>query len=232
MENPLRRLYIMKTKFFIFIILLIIAMPPVISIAAELPHVITYVLNNDNLPVSDAVIYLMPENGTAPAVPPNTHATMDQINKQYFPRVLSVQKGTFVDFPNMDNILHHVYSFSDAKQFELPLYKGTDSSPVLFDRVGQVVLGCNIHDWMIGYIYVLDTPWFGKSGDDGKARIIDVKPGKYSAHILHPDEKGKKAPVQNITVADGKNTELKFTINVKQKNNKERAPSPSGGPTY
>lgn len=222
----------MKPNIFVLTILLLSVMSPAISMAAELPHVLAIVVNNDNAPVSDAVIYLMPESGTAPVVPPNTHAAMDQINKQYFPRVLPVQKGTFVDFPNMDNILHHVYSFSEPKQFELPLYKGTNASPILFDRVGQVVLGCNIHDWMIGYIYVLDTPWFGKSGDDGKARIIDVKPGKYTAQILHPDEKGKRASVQNITVADGKNTELKFTINVKQKNNKDRAPSPSGGPTY
>ena len=76
--------------------------------------------------------------------------------------------------PNRDNIRHHVYSFSPAKRFELPLYAGVPTQPVLFDKAGVVVLGCNIHDWMIGYIYVSDSPWFGKTGADGTVREMVV----------------------------------------------------------
>ncbi len=81
--------------------------------------------------------------------------------------------ASYVQFPNKDNIRHHVYSFSAARKFELPLYSGTPAQPVLFDKVGVVKLGCNIHDWMIGYIYVTETPYFGKSNAEGR---VDMDP--------------------------------------------------------
>ena len=97
---------------------------------------------------------------------------MDQRGSQFVPHVLPVQAGTSVTFPNSDQIRHQVYSFSASKRFELPLYAGTSASPIRFDQPGIVVLGCNIHDWMIGYVVVLDTPYFGKTGErrQGAAR--------------------------------------------------------------
>ena len=73
----------------------------------------------------------------------------------------SVGVGTRVEFPNNDSVSHQVYSFSPAKRFQLPLYKGEIHPPVTFDQPGLVVLGCNIHDSMVGYIYVTDAPYFG-----------------------------------------------------------------------
>ena len=94
-------------------------------------------------PVDDAVVYLV-----APALPARTPAasTLDQIDKEFVPTVLPVEVGTPVRFPNRDNTKHHVYSFSAPKKFELPLYSGTPASPVVFDKPGIVVIGCNIHD--------------------------------------------------------------------------------------
>jgi plastocyanin len=103
-------------------------------------------------PLADAIVTA---TGPAPAAGgKRPAATIDQINQEFVPQVSAVQVGTAVHFPNQDNIRHHVYSFSPAKQFELPLYKGTEAPPVVFDRSGLVVLGCNIHDWMLGYLYV------------------------------------------------------------------------------
>ena len=79
-----------------------------------------------------------------------------------------MRSGTSVAFPNSDNIRHHVYSFSLAKRFELRLYQGTQSAPVVFDSPGVVVLGCNIHDWMVGYIYVTDDSRFAVSDEHGR----------------------------------------------------------------
>src|SRR3954447_11570174 len=72
------------------------------------------------------------------ASPPSAQqlAVMDQINKTFVPAVLPVVVGTEVHFPNHDQIHHHVYSFSRTKSFELPLYKGEEAPPVLFDKVG------------------------------------------------------------------------------------------------
>ncbi len=94
-------------------------------------------------------------------------ATLDQVDKTFVPGLLPIVVGTKVRFPNHDQIQHHVYSFSRTKTFELPLYKGEDAAPVLFDKVGVVKVGCNIHDWMSAIILVLPTPWFARTGADG-----------------------------------------------------------------
>jgi len=107
--------------------------------------------DQDHNPVSRAVISIPAE------IEPNAAAkiaVMDQINREFVPRVLTINLGQFVSFPNSDNIRHHVYSFSDAKPFEIKLYRGTPTEPDLFDKPGIVILGCNIHDHMVGYIHV------------------------------------------------------------------------------
>ncbi|WP_460890864.1 methylamine utilization protein, partial [Ramlibacter alkalitolerans] len=104
--------------------------------------------------MASAVVTLTPLRRAAAVVP--VDAVMDQVNSEFQPRVLVVTKGSRVRFPNSDTIRHQVYSFSAAKRFELPLYTGTPPEPVVFDRAGVVTLGCNIHDWMKGYVVILD----------------------------------------------------------------------------
>lgn len=113
-------------------------------------------------------------------------AVMDQRNRQFEPHVLAVRQNTKVHFPNSDDIRHHVYSFSPAKTFELRLYHGTTAEPVIFDKPGRVVLGCNIHDAMLGYIYVLKTPWFGVTGPEGVVELKSIPPGDYRVEVRHP----------------------------------------------
>lgn len=130
-----------------------------------------------------AVISLRgPLDGAASPAP----AVMDQIAQQFVPNVLAVRTGTAVSFPNRDNIRHHVYSFSPAKRFELRLYQGTPSEPVVFDKPGVVVLGCNIHDWMVGYVYITDDPWFAVSNAEGMAAMESLPAGRYAVTLWHP----------------------------------------------
>jgi len=98
-------------------------------------------------------------------------ALMDQREMKFTPHVLPVRRNTLVDFPNSDQVRHQVYSFSPAKRFDLPLYANQPQAPVHFETAGPVVLGCNIHDHMIGYIYVVDSHLFAVTGDDGQVRI-------------------------------------------------------------
>jgi plastocyanin len=111
---------------------------------------------------------------------------VDQVDKQFLPYVKAIYVGSKVRFPNKDNIRHQVYSFSPAKTFELPLYAGTEAPPVPFDKPGVVVLGCNIHDWMIGYVYVSETPFFATTTAAGTATLEDLPPGEYLLRIWHP----------------------------------------------
>lgn len=117
--------------------------------------------------------------------PANQKATMAQINRQFRPYILAVPVGVPVEFPNHDRIAHHVYSFSPVGSFEIPLYKGTTPAPIVFDRPGVVPLGCNIHDWMIGYIVVVDAPRFTQV--QGREAVFEgLEPGSYEISVWHP----------------------------------------------
>lgn len=147
--------------------------------------------------LDDAVIYAVQVPGINTI--PKRGGIVDQVNKEFLPYVTAVQAGTAVSFPNKDNIRHHVYSFSPAKTFELRLYSGTPSKPVVFDKPGAVVLGCNIHDWMLAYIYVVDTPHFAKTAKGG-ARLDGLPAAEYELRAWHPQLRGP-VPTQRIKIS-------------------------------
>jgi plastocyanin len=130
-------------------------------------------------------------------------AIMDQQGHQFVPHLLVVQTGTEVTFPNGDDVSHHVYSFSPTKPFELPLYKGDVYPPVTYDKAGIVVVGCNIHDSMLGYIRVVDTPHFAVTNAQGVASI-DMPSGEYVVEAWTPRVRPAELPAsQDVTVGSG-----------------------------
>jgi plastocyanin len=163
-------------------------------------------------PVADAVVFIERPAGQASGSAPK--ATMDQINKTFVPGVLPIMAGTSVSFPNHDQIHHHVYSFSRTKTFELPLYKGTDASPVVFDKVGVVKVGCNIHDWMSGIILVLPTPWFARTGSDGRFTLADVPEGQHKVVAWHEHSKQKPEDTAKSVEAGAATAEANFTLTI------------------
>lgn len=145
--------------------------------------------------------------------PPNA---IDQVDKQFVPYVKPIYVGSTVRFPNKDNIRHQVYSFSSPKKFELPLYAGTEAPPVLFEKTGVVILGCNIHDWMIGYIYVADTPFFGKTESAGTATLDDLPAGEYTLRVWHPSmERSEDTTVKRVTLSGGGVVDVVWQLAVK-----------------
>jgi plastocyanin len=154
--------------------------------SAAAAEVVVDVRDANGNPVHDAVLFAEPAAGAASAPKANATAMIDQVNKEFVPRVSIVQAGTSVNFPNSDNIRHSIYSFSPAKTFQTKLYAGRGAPPVTFDKAGIVVLGCNIHDQMVAWVVIVDTPWFGKSGLDGVATLHDVPNGDYQLTAAAP----------------------------------------------
>jgi len=152
--------------------------------------------------VRDAVIVAEPVQ-KPPRPKSGLTAIMDQRDLQFAPQVLVVQTGTAVNFPNSDQVRHQVYSFSPAKTFQLSLYAGHAYPPVIFDKPGLVTLGCNIHDDMLGYIYVTDSPWFGRTDAGGALQLADLPAGEYRIHLWHPLMNEAQAEiVQQLTVGE------------------------------
>ena len=152
-----------------------------------------------------AVVYATPEGGVPQSPAPQT-AVMDQKNRTFVPHVLVVETGTAVSFPNSDDIRHQVYSFSEAKRFQIPLYEGTPAEPIVFDRPGVVALGCNIHDRMSAFVVVVDTPWFGVTSG-GEVTLEGLPAGAYEIGVIRPGRKKVPAP-RTVTMSAEQTLEL------------------------
>jgi plastocyanin len=176
------------------------------------------VVDEQGKPLADVAVYATSHTdehgGTGAAVfgpvptplgsPRTGTAIMDQQNHQFVPHLLVVRTGTAVTFPNSDNVSHHVYSFSPTKPFELGLYKGDVYPPVVFDKAGIVVVGCNIHDSMLGYIRVVDTTHFAVTNEQGVALLDGVPSGDYAVEVWTPRVRAEALPAAlHVAVANG-----------------------------
>jgi plastocyanin len=129
-----------------------------------------------------AVVYL---EGTFPAPSPAATVQMAQKDMNFVPTLLPVQAGTRVEFPNLDDIYHNIFSYSPAKRFDLGRYR-KDETPVpslIFDQPGLVVLRCDIHEHMRGIILVLATPYFVLTEPDGHFRLSGLPEGHFKLKV-------------------------------------------------
>jgi len=173
------------------------------------------VVNAGGKGVAQAVVFVSElPSGVVPNSQPRS-AIMDQIQKQYVPHVLPIVVGTEVHFPNHDQILHHVYSFSQTKSFEIPLYKGEMAAPVRFDKVGAIKIGCNIHDWMSGVILVLPTPYYAMTDKTGGFVLQDLPSGTYPLTCWHELSQVKVADTVQKVEVNGDTSEVRFTLSLK-----------------
>jgi plastocyanin len=154
------------------------------AIPAAAASVEVLALGSDGKPLPETVVFLESPEARA-AARPLQGAEIVQIERRFVPRVSVVTPGTAVSFPNRDTVRHHVYSFSAVKPFDLKLYAGTPANPVAFDKPGIAVLGCNIHDHMIAWVVVVDTPHFAIAGSGGALRLDNVPPGSYRLRSWH-----------------------------------------------
>lgn len=148
-------------------------------------------------PLVDAVVSLRPlatANADArtslPVLPINAQPIIiQQVDREFVPRVTVVPLGGRVSLPNNDVVPHSVYSFSAAKQFEFDVYTGSAPRVLTLDKPGVITLGCNIHDWMVGYVLVVDTPLAMKTDNKGAALFANVASGEYELRVWHAQQR-------------------------------------------
>jgi plastocyanin len=151
---------------------------------------IVTVTKPDGAPLADAVVSVP----ATPGAPKPAFAWKQEIaqkDKTFIPFVLVTPVGATVSFPNLDKFRHHVYSFSKGNKFELDLYGKDETRSVPFHAVGTAALGCNIHDEMVAFVRVVDTPWVAKTDASGRAEIKGAPDGKVRVSVWHPYAKGK-----------------------------------------
>jgi plastocyanin len=158
--------------------------------------------DSDGKPIVDAVLSLIPQ-GTQ-ALPAPKPGVINQIDENFVPKVSAVQTGAEILFKNDDRTRHHIYSYSPAKQFETQVPPKTANVKVTFDKPGTIALGCNIHDRMLAFLIVVDTPYFGKSDNDGVVDFQNPPDGNYKAVIWHARLKAPNSEIsQDVKLVGG-----------------------------
>lgn len=179
--------------------------------AAAAATLVINVRNADGHALAGAVVTVRPLDAPAHKVTP-VRAVMDQMNRAFVPDLLVVPVGSTVEFPNSDAVSHQIYSFSPAKRFQLPLYRGKPYPPVHFDQAGVVTLGCNIHDEMLAYLVVTDAPWFGRTDSQG-SWSAELPRGRYRVAVWHPRLREGDADLEReLTVGEGDRADLTLRL--------------------
>lgn len=159
-------------------------------------------LNMQQLPVSNVAIYLTPTDSSLP-LGKNTHAiNINQQNRAFIPHINIMQKGNSINFNNKDNITHHIYSPVGENKFAFKIRAGDTYVESNLTATGEVTMGCNIHDWMSGYLLIVDTPYYAITNEVGVVSFELLHEGEYTVTLWHPllEEKERKiSHTKNIT---------------------------------
>jgi hypothetical protein len=199
----------------------------VLSATVRAGEIAATVTDQRGAPVEDAVVYATPRSGKAPQRAQS--ALIAHQNQQFVPYVTAVQAGSLINLPNLDPVKHHAYSISPAKKFDLPLYSGTPKEPLLFDKPGIVTIGCNIHDWMLAYVCVLETPFFAVTGADGRAQLRGLAAGAYDVEVWQPRLKGEPSANRQQIIVGGIPAKIVFAVDLRPGFRPQRNPAASNG---
>ncbi len=169
--------------------------------------------SKDEIATAQTIVALRSSGASQPA----ENATravhrIEQKNSQFIPFISAVQKGSSIKFPNRDSFAHHVYSFSEPAKFQSELYSQQESHEIEVSKPGVIVVGCNIHDWMLAYVYVVDTPHFAQP-QNNKVQFQNVEAGSYSLSYWHPS---MPAPVTSNVEIEEASTSVQLNIDIKR----------------
>ncbi len=140
--------------------------------------------------LADMVVFAEPLDGPAPASQLTAPLLIAQKGKAFAPYISVIQRDAPVRFVNQDGITHHIYSISANNRFSFRIAAGKSQQIIAGagekDELATVAMGCNIHDWMSGYMLVLDTPYYAKTDNQGQVTLTVAQPGRYRLNIWHP----------------------------------------------
>ncbi|QDE38333.1 methylamine utilization protein [Luteibacter pinisoli] len=164
-------------------------------------------------PIPDAVVTLAPNAGTPSRTTVPETRYVDQKDETFIPYVTALRVGDRVVFRNSDITRHHVYSFSALEKFEYMLAPGESSAPLEMKHAGNAAVGCNIHDYMLTYLYVTKDPEMAVTDAKGRATLDGLAAGQYTAHAWHPQLRpGITLPIQGVTLVEGTPGTLRFVL--------------------
>jgi len=151
---------------------------------------------------TDGLVIELVGAGTAPAA--RGEFEINQLDKEFIPLLTIAGVGSSLSFTNQDELKHHIYSVSQANKFDLPLHNGRSEKIIQLSKPGVIKLGCNIHDWMLAYVYVAESDHVKIMDNSGVVTFDDLPAGAYQIKIWSPRLRNTKKPViQAVTLSEG-----------------------------
>jgi plastocyanin len=179
------------------------------SAATESPNTLSIkVLDIHNKPLKNMVVFVEPVNHKIDKLNLNT-LEIGQSDKSFVPYISVMQLGSDVRFNNKDNITHQIYSPVGKNKFSLKIRSGETFTKSNFEGLGEVSMACNIHDWMSGYLLIVDTPYFSTTDINGNTEIQIDKSGQYKVVVWHPQ---MNEPENQITQIFNVNASMKINM--------------------
>jgi plastocyanin len=144
-----------------------------------------------------AVVYLEGNFNAVEKAAAKTPALMSQKNMLFAPDLIAIRVGGAVEFPNLDDTYHNVFSYSKTRRFDLGRFRKEEKpGTITFDKPGVVTVHCEIHDRMRGIILVLETPYFTKTDSAGRYRLEHLPAGNYSLKAWINEADVRSVPVE------------------------------------
>ena len=180
-----------------------------------------------NLPLDGTIVELVGHDLVS--APQNDHV-INQINKDFDPPISIVPKGSTILLLNEDSFKHHIYSLSEGNQFDIPLFSRPSQKEVLVNNHGIVKMGCNIHDWMISYIYVNESDLV-KEVSKSPVTFSGLSAGEYQVRVWNPRFRNTKRIIRyDLTLVDGQPHELTLDLTLRKSVQKKTKPTTSAYP--
>jgi len=173
------------------------------------------VVDDAGNPIVGAGIYLSSTENNSTASPDTPQIDVLQLDKRFTPAVTIVPLGSQVTFINTDDITHHIYTVSGQNQFSLMLRRGKQSEPISFDATGILALGCNIHDWMGGYLLVAKADYWGNTDNSGNWSV-NTENGQFELVVWHPEMTEAWSRQINLPLEDTQKIVLPYGFNASE----------------
>ncbi len=183
------------------------------TVPADAADIAVSVRDQDGNAAIDAVVSVWPADRRALPSSTSQPHVIDQRDEAFVPFVTVMRRGDTLSFKNSDRTRHHVYSFSQLKPFEMVLNPGETSQALKLEQSGVAAIGCNIHDKMLAYAFVTDTPWTAQTDAKGQGTIANLPKGKYRVEVWHPRMEMGGGPEQTIAVDAHENVTFEVHLN-------------------
>ena len=172
-----------------------------------------YIVSNDGKTLANVFVYV--KDGLPPRLYPipTEPAVLDQQKCRYVPRVVGVQVGQPIEIRNSDPLLHNVRADGAINQtFDIgqPI-QGMKTTRTFTTREVMIPVKCQVHNWMQGYIGVLEHPFFAVADANGRFSIANLPPGTYTIEAWH-EKLGTQTQQVTLAAKDSKTADFSFKV--------------------